>query len=587
MAPSATSFLKRLEDAYTRLDGWVSTLGGFGTTKDKRLYTTHQTDLLTDELVESLWVGDDIAARIIEDVPCEALRQGFEINTGDGDKGLSEDLCAKCEELGVLENFMRAKQFARAYGGGAVFPVVNDLQADTALPLNLSAITSVQHLQVFEKRELQAESYYDDPFDKKFGLPKLYRINPRARGGTSGASRHGVLIHESRLIIFQGVLVSRSQNTQSQGWGESYLNRVWSVLRDYNIAWASVGTLLHEYAQAKIRMKGLAELMAANRDDVVRKRLETIALSRSTINGILMDSEESYEREQTPLTGIPDTLDRFGVRIAAAADMPVTRLLGQSPAGLNATGESDTRFFYDRVAVDQTLRTKRQLEQFIKLLLLAKDGPTKGKEPDQWSVKFNPLWQESDKEKADTRSVVASTDKTYWEMGVLSSGQIAKQRFGGDTYSIDTSIDMEEAEALEAEGEATEETGASTVEGLTEETGTAPTNGDQPIQATAMNGAQVASLVNVVTQVNLKEISRASGKAILQVAFQLTAQQAEDVLGPEEFEPPKPEPAPNPFAGGGPPKAEPPAKDDAEDEGESEKPDDEGEAESEDEEVDE
>ena len=34
---------------------------------------------------------------------------------------------------------------------------------------------------------------------------------------------------------------------------------------------------------------------------------------------------------------------------AGAADIPVTRLLGQSPAGLSATGESDTRNYYDMI----------------------------------------------------------------------------------------------------------------------------------------------------------------------------------------------------------------------------------------------
>jgi hypothetical protein len=48
---------------------------------------------------------------------------------------------------------------------------------------------------------------------------------------------------------------------------------------------------------------------------------------------------------------------------------------------------------------------KRQLEpvlrRLLKMLFLSKKGPTKGKEPDDWDVCFNPLWQLSDTEKAD------------------------------------------------------------------------------------------------------------------------------------------------------------------------------------------
>ncbi len=64
----------------------------------------------------------------------------------------------------------------------------------------------------------------------------------------------------------------------------------------------------------------------------------------------MLDKKDSFTRVQTPLTNLSDILDRFATRLAAAADMPVTLLMGMSPAGLNATGESDRAFFYDRVS---------------------------------------------------------------------------------------------------------------------------------------------------------------------------------------------------------------------------------------------
>jgi uncharacterized protein len=35
--------------------------------------------------------------------------------------------------------------------------------------------------------------------------------------------------------------------------------------------------------------------------------------------------------------------------VSGAADIPVTRLLGQSPAGMNATGTSDMKNYHDRI----------------------------------------------------------------------------------------------------------------------------------------------------------------------------------------------------------------------------------------------
>ena len=53
--------------------------------------------------------------------------------------------------------------------------------------------------------------------------------------------------------------------------------------------------------------------------------------------------------------------------------------MGQAPAGLNATGDSEIRWFYDRVAARQRRELQPALKRLVKLLFLSKRGPTKGK----------------------------------------------------------------------------------------------------------------------------------------------------------------------------------------------------------------
>src|SRR4029077_19739346 len=91
------------------------------------------------------------------------------------------------------------------------------------------------------------------------------------------------------------------------------------------------------------------------------------------------------------------------------AEMPVTLLYGRSPAGMNATGESDIRGWYDSVSDAQHDTLKPRLTRLITLLFLAKDGPTQGRVPDRWCLEFNPLWQPTDKELADTKKIKADT----------------------------------------------------------------------------------------------------------------------------------------------------------------------------------
>lgn len=430
-----------------RGDGWYSTLTGLGVPGyDKRESTGFGATFLTEFTVEQLWRSDDIAARIIETIPEEMVRKGYKVKI-EGEKDQAEDICAALEELGADVGFANAKKFERAYGGGAIFPYANDGEEDLSQPLNEDKIKAVEHLIVLEPRELSPVSYYNDPTKKKFGQVRTYRLQPFTLGGSAGRSQE---IHETRLITFDGIRVNRTYRGMS-GWGDSAMNRVWSVLRDFNTAFGGAGVLLHDFGQTVIKIKGLAELMAQDRDSVVQTRLRTIELSRSTIRAVLMDAEEDLERKQTSVAGLAELLDRFATRLAAASDMPVTLLMGQSPAGLNATGESDIRFFYDRVARHQELGLKRQVERLVKLIMLSKSGPTKGKEPDTWSVEFNPLWQPSEKEQADTRMVQASIDEKYINLNVVTADEIAHSRFGGDTYSTETHVDFEERERLAKE----------------------------------------------------------------------------------------------------------------------------------------
>lgn len=534
------------KDGTERADGWFNALSGHGdVNRSKSENSYFVVDLLDDDYVEQLWRGDDIAARIIEDLPSETFRPKFKITLED--KSQSEDVYARSEELHVTPTFIEAKEKERAYGGSAIYPVINDGNGNLAEPLNLERIPTIQHLMVLEPRELSPESWYTDIADPKFGKPEVYRLHPTGHAAQS-SSLATERIHESRLIIFYGRRVSRAQASLRDGWGDSVMNRVHRVLRDYNISWASAAELLNDFSQAVFSIKGLAELIAQDKDEVIKARIRAVQLSRSTIRATMMDSEETFERKQTPVSGMPDLLDRFNIRLAAAADMPVTRLMGQSPAGLNATGDSDVRFYYDRISSDRERRTQSQLEQMVKLLLLEKDGPTRGKEPKIWNVSFNPLWQPSQKEETESRKTQADADVAYINAGVVSPEEVAVHRFGGDDYSYDLKVDIEEREALEAEMGEDQEGDA---ELIVEMGGEAET---ENVSATAMNGAQVSSLIDIVARVNAGELSRESAAAIIMTAFPtVNAAQAQALLGPKDFEPTEPEPAPNPFGGGKPP----------------------------------
>jgi phage-related protein (TIGR01555 family) len=419
-----------------RADGWRSLLSGLNTSKDKRTYSTFYAE--ATNWVENLemWRGDDLAGRIVETIPNEMIREGWALCIdGDDGKEIEADVMAFLEELDTDRKLWQGLCLERAVGGAGLVMGINDLKTMVE-PLDVSMATEMNFLEVFEPSELQVCKWQNDPTKKGFGQPLTYRLNPVSPGGTRKAM--GVEIHESRIIIFPGIRVTRRQVTSQSGWGDAILTRCRDVLRDFQTAWASAGLLVADFAQSIWKIKGLAEIVALDKNEELANRIAAMELARSIVRATVIDAEgEEFERKQTPINGLSELLDRFATRLAASADMPVTLLMGMSPAGLNATGDSDIRTFYDRVRSMQRRKLKPALEKLVRVAF----GALAYEEPDDWSIEFNPLWQPTEAEQATARMTQMQIDQGYIDMQVYTPDEVRNERFGGRKFSFDMHVE--------------------------------------------------------------------------------------------------------------------------------------------------
>jgi hypothetical protein len=131
--------------------------------------------------------------------------------------------------------------------------------------------------------------------------------------------------------------------------------------------------------------------------------------------------------------------------------MPVTRLMGQAPAGLNASGETDTVWWYDHLEGLQSEVIEDPITDLVRFIFLAKEGPTKGIEPENWSIRFRPLRQLTPLQEADRRLKIAQADQAYVQAQVVMPEEVAVSRFGGDEFSAETHIDKELREKMAEE----------------------------------------------------------------------------------------------------------------------------------------
>lgn len=441
-----------------RQDGWQNFFSGHGVYgRDKRQGTSFKAATLTFDQLAELWRGDDLAARAVETLPKESLREGYDLSIPEAAQG-GEDEAERIAEivdalstLGADEVIRTGLCYERGLGGGAVLIGANDGQDDLTKPLRLESIRSLDWLTPLEPREIMPVYGYADPRAPKYGQPEIYRITSRTiLPPADGKYSNQVMdIHESRLLVFPGIRVSRYQYMASQGgWGDSVLIRMWRVLRDFNLAWGSAGALVTEFASATYKMKDLWQALSTKGGAAAfAERLQMMDMARSTINATVIDGEDDFKREQTPISGLPDLMDKFSTRLAAAADMPLTLLFGTSPAGLNATGESDIRFFYDRVAAYQRDKVLPQLKTLIRILFRTMGSKV---EPEKWDIEFRPLWQESAADKAKAMLTQAQADHIWVTDGMLSAEEVADAHWGTGKWVPDLRVDFEARERQEA-----------------------------------------------------------------------------------------------------------------------------------------
>lgn len=425
-------------------DNWQNVFTGLGTSRDKTMYGrfVSLSELPETELT-SLYHQNDTTRKIVALKPHEMMRQGFDINIED-DVDASSATMQALRELHASKKIRDAMIWGRLYGGAAVIVGADDgMPADT--PLEESRVKAIRFLHVVDKRHLVPDTYFDDPMnDEFFGLPQTYRVTPR-RGATN------MVVHRSRMLLFGGAHTSDEERDRLGGWDHSVINAVYQVLRQFDNVWAAAEHLMSDASQGVFKIQGLMSMIAGGQKDVLQTRMQLVDMSRSVARALLLDADggEEFMRQNSSFTDAQNMLEKFMMRLASATDIPVTILMGRSPAGMNATGDADFRWFYDTIRTAQENELKPELSKLVRILFLSKEGPTKGVEPDTWEVKFKPLWQPTPNEEADLRKTQAEIDKIYaTDIGAVLPEEIALSRFRAEGFSHDTQIDRELRESV-------------------------------------------------------------------------------------------------------------------------------------------
>lgn len=414
-----------------RTDSWTNVLVGLGGRSDKSKYTEHSgVEIITDDVLAGVYMNEGLGGRIVDVVADDMTREWITFDkTNEATIETLEDVFT---ELDAEEKFNEAIRWQRLYGGSLLLIGAMD-GGKPDQPLNENKIKSIEYLRVVDRTDVDigASTFDTDPLSTTFGQVKIYKINTYING-----QYVPVNVHSSRVIVFKNdPIPSRIRLSSDLGvrhFGMSSLQRVYESVRDLGGVNQSVVSMLYEFIIGKFKVSHLAEIMSQPGGEAgIIRRMEIMNMSKSMLNAVLVDSEEDYVRDSANLAGLPEIIDRFMLMVSGATGIPVTRLFGRSPGGLNATGENDLRNYYDLVEAVQRNKLKAPLTRLLKLICSwkgIKKVPT---------IVFNSLYQmteteisENEQRKAATKQTEANTQLTYVNMGALDADEVRHDILG-------------------------------------------------------------------------------------------------------------------------------------------------------------
>lgn len=435
-----------ITDAKMRVDGWLNLLSSLGGKKDRTSNTTHSTGALLSQVdLEILYRDNGFAKKIIDLPAYEMTRQWIDIENDPDNFGLQ-----KLSKLKAKTAFRDFIKWGNLFGGSIIVMGIDD-GGDLESPLNEEGIRTVEFLRVYDRFQVSwtTTDINDNPESRYYGEPEFYTVQNYT---TSTPFK----VHTSRVIRYDGSDIPERSRTRNQGWGDSVLQAIYDELREYGVVKSSVVSIVQDFIQTLLQIEGLTDLISSGKEEIVKKRLELIDLSRSVNNTILLDKDEQFSKSASTVTGLDQLMNQFSLALSGVTGIPLTKLFGQAPAGLNATGESDIRNFYDEIKSKQEDILLPGIERLHYIIMLAKKGDYKGKINEDAKINFNPLWQLTDQQDSEWKYKIAQTDEVYIRNGVLSPEEVAVSRFENG-FSPDTTVDFNNREIKPDEDEPTEQ----------------------------------------------------------------------------------------------------------------------------------
>ena len=386
---------------------------GFGTNNQSSAsrYGFHPISRIRTQL-EFAYRGSWVVGVAVDAVADDMTRAGVEIHSGLKSNSI-EKLQIAMQRLAIWNKMNETIRWSRLYGGAIGVMLIDGQLPQNPLKEDRVGRKSFKGMYVFDR--WQVEPSLNDLVTEAgpdAGNPRFYKIN------SNSPVYPNCQVHYSRCVRIEGIELPFNQRQSENLWGMSILERLYDRLIAFDSATVGAAQLVYKAHIRTLSIEKLRELIALGGKSyqAVIAQVGFIRQFQTNEGITLLDSTDKFEAHQYQFSGLGDMLLQFAQQVAGALQIPLVRLLGQAPAGLNATGDADFRNYYDGIRAAQEARLRRPMDTMLRVLARSELGSAL---PDDFSFTFAPLWQMSATEKATLAELITGTVSQAYENGLI------------------------------------------------------------------------------------------------------------------------------------------------------------------------
>lgn len=403
---------------------------------------------VTRNTIQLEWIhrGTWIGGLAIDIVADDMTRAGVDFKS-EVDPKDQQDIENEATTLGVWDQLGDCIRWGRLYGGCIAVMLIDGQDMRTPFVEESVGPEQFKGLIVLDRWMVDPDlSDLVTDMGPFLGLPKYYRVTEAA------PALRGKVIHYTRIVLRHvGHALPYRQALTENLWGMSVIERLFDRMTMFDSASTGAGQLVYRAWLRTLKIKDLRQVIAAG-NKPLEGMMQYVDIMRryQSIEGIsLLDAEDELDvQEHGAFSGLEQVVMMFAQQISGALQIPLVRLLGQSPSGLNSTGESDLRTYYDNINQQQNRLMHTGVNMLYRVV-----ARSEGIDPgDDFGVDFSSLRQMDNTERAAYAKDVGAAVGDALDKGIITQ-QIAMKELHQQSKltGIFTNISKEDIEMAEDE----------------------------------------------------------------------------------------------------------------------------------------